>query len=116
MAIVGAHVILYTPQAQELRAALKDVLGTRHVDAGDGWLIFALPPSEVGVHPAEADDTHHELSLICDDVGATKADLEAKGIEFRGEPNDRGFGVGVTMILPGGVEVLLYEPRHETAI
>ncbi len=116
MAITGAQVLLYTPQAEELRAALKDVLATRHVDAGDGWLIFALPPAEVGVHPAGEDDTHHELALLCDDVTATKAELEAKEVWFRGEPEDMGFGVGVTMILAGGVEVLLYEPRHETAI
>ena len=115
MAITGAHVLLYTPQAEELRAALRDIVGWNHVDAGDGWLIFALPPAELGVHPSEG-STHHELSLICDDVAATKAELEAKGVEFRGEPDDMGFGIGLTMLLPGGVEVLLYEPRHPTAI
>ena len=115
MAITGAHVLLYTPEADALRATLRDLIGWRHVDAGDGWLIFALPPAEVAVHPSEG-STHHELSLMCDDVGATKAELEAKGIRFRGEPEDLGFGIGVTMALPGDVEVLLYEPRHPTAV
>jgi catechol 2,3-dioxygenase-like lactoylglutathione lyase family enzyme len=115
VAITGAHVLLYTPKAEALRAALRDVFGWEHVDAGDGWLIFALPPAELGVHPSES-TTHHEFSLLCDDVAATKAELAAKGIEFRGEPEDMGFGVGLTMVLPGGVEVLLYEPRHPTSV
>ena len=115
MAITGAHVLLYTPEAEALRATLRDVLGWEHVDAGDGWLIFALPPAELGVHPSEG-DAKHELLLMCDDVYATKAELEAKGIEVAGEPKDEGFGVVVTLDLPGGVEILLYEPRHPTAI
>jgi hypothetical protein len=67
------------------------------------------------VHPSEG-GTQHELSFMCDDVAATKTDLEGKGIEFLGEPQDRGFGIGVTMVLPGGVEALLYQPKHKTAI
>jgi hypothetical protein len=116
MAIIGAHALLYTPQAEQLRAVLRDVLGWEHVDGGDGWLIFRLPPAELGVHPAEAGDTHHELAFMCDDIGATVAELRENGIEIRDEPKDMGFGVGTTMRLPGGVEVLLYEPRHETAV
>jgi hypothetical protein len=112
--ITGAHVLLYTPEAEALRGVLKDVMGWQHVDAGDGWLIFALPPAELGVHPG--DTAHHELTLMCDDIHATVADLRAKGIEIRGEPEHAGFGVQVTMVLPGGVEVMLYEPRHTTAI
>ena len=115
MAIIGAHVLLYTPQAEQLRAQHREVFGWKHVDAGDGWLIFALPPAELGVHPSE-DDTNHQLSLLCDDVAATANELRGKGVEVRGDPEDKGFGVGVTLVLPGGVEVLLYEPRHETAI
>jgi hypothetical protein len=115
MAVTGAHVLLYSPEAEALRATLRDVFGWRHVDAGDGWLIFALPPAEVAVHPSEG-DTHHELSFMCDDIAATVAELREKGIEVRGEPEDKGFGIGVTIVLPGGVEVLLYEPRHPTAI
>jgi hypothetical protein len=112
--VTGAHVLLYTSQADALREVLRDVIGWRHVDAGEGWLIFALPPAELGVHPA--DEARHELSLICDDVTETLEELRAKGIEVRGEPRDLGFGVGTPIVLPGGVEVLLYEPRHPTAI
>ncbi len=112
--ITGAHVLLYTPEAEALRGVLRDVMGWSHVDAHDGWLIFALPPAELGVHPA--DSPRHELSLMCDDIHATVADLRERGIEIRGEPEAAGFGVQVTMVLPGGVEVMLYEPRHITAI
>jgi hypothetical protein len=112
--ITGAHVLLYTPEAEALRGVLRDVMGWDHVDAHDGWLIFALPPAELGVHPGET--PRHELSLMCDDIHATVADLRERGIEIRGEPEAAGFGVQVTMVLPGGVEVMLYEPRHATAI
>ena len=112
--ITGAHVLLYTPEAEALRGVLRDVMGWSYVDAHEGWLIFALPPAELGVHPG--DSPRHELSLMCDDIHATVADLREKGIEIRGEPEAAGFGVQVTMVLPGGVEVILYEPRHATAI
>ena len=115
MGIVGAHVLLYTPEAEALRTLLRDALGWEHVDAGDGWLIFALPPAELGVHASDGATTH-ELSLMCDDVYATVAELRAKGIEIRGEPEDRGYGIVTTMVFPGGVEIDLYEPRHATPL
>ena len=114
MAITGAHVLLYTPEADEARALLRDVLGLRHVDAGDGWLIFALPPAELGVHPADA--PHHQLSFMCDDLEATVADLQARGVAFRSGPETAGWGVQATMVLPGGLDVMLYQPRHATVI
>lgn len=120
MAIIGAHMLLYSPQAEALRAALRDVFGFAHVDAGDGWLIFALPPAELGVHPSESEDpreaTQHAVSLMCDDIHRTVADLRAKGIVFDGEPEDHGYGIVTMMTLPGGVKVQLYEPRHPVAI
>lgn len=120
MAITGAHVLLYTPEPEALRAVLRDVFGWKHVDAGEGWPIFALPPAELGVHPAEGPsrepDVHHQLCLMCDDIAATAAELRVKGVEIRGEPEDEGWGITVTMTLPGGVEVLLYQPRHPVAI
>jgi hypothetical protein len=114
MPITGTHALLYTSEPEALRACLRDVFGWHHVDAHEGWLIFALPPAELGVHPAEA--PAHELSFMCDDLTATMADLAAKGIEFEGEPQNGGFGTFVTMVLPGKVKVLLYQPRHPTAI
>lgn len=114
MAITGAHVLLYTSEPDQLREVLRDVFGWDHVDAGGGWLIFKLPPAEVGVHPSET--PVHQFSLMCDDIGQTMQELRARGIEFHGTPEDMRFGIGVSMILPGGVEVLLYEPRHPTAI
>ena len=120
MAITGAHVLLYTPEADKLRAVLRDVFKWPHVDAGEGWLIFALPPAEIGVHPAEGptyeSGTRHQLSLMCDDINTTSAELRAKGIDVKGEPVDEGYGITVMLGLPGGVEVMLYEPRHPVAI
>jgi hypothetical protein len=120
VAIIGTHMLFYTPEAEALRATLRDVFGLAHVDAGDGWLIFALPPAELGVHPAEgptaAADVRHQISFMCDDIHRTVADLKARGIQFTGEPEDQGYGVTITMTLPGGVEVALYEPRHAMAI
>ena len=114
MAITGFHALVYTSEPEAVRAIFRDVFGWKHVDAGDGWLIFALPPGELAAHPAE--QSKHELCLMCDDLESTIAELRAKGIEFGGEPQDEGFGITVKMLLPGGAELLLYEPRHPTAI
>jgi hypothetical protein len=103
-----------------LRAIFRDVFGFKHVDAGNGWLIFALPPSELAVHPAEgptyAGGVRHQLTFICDDITKTIEDLRGKGIDVRGEPEDEGWGITTNLVLPGGVDVMLYEPRHPTAI
>lgn len=120
MGIIGAHMLLYSSEPEALRATLRDVFGWTHVDAGEGWLIFALPPAELGVHPPEGPTyeagTRHQFTLMCDDIEATMAELRAKGIEVKGEPEDEGFGITVMLGLPGDVEVLLYEPRHPMAI
>jgi hypothetical protein len=120
MAITGAHVLLYTSEPDAVRGIFRDVLGWDHVDAGEGWLIFALPPAELGVHPSEGPTfergVRHQLSLMCDDIATTVADLRARGIEVRGEAEDEGYGIFVPLDLPGGLEVLLYEPKHPTAI
>ena len=115
MAITGAHVLLFSREAEALRATLRDVLGWDFVEAHPGWLIFALPPAELGVHPSDG-DTKHELWLICDDLDTTVAELRSRGIEFIGDPADEGFGVWIRMRLPSGVEVPLYEPKHPLAI
>jgi len=120
MAIIGAHALLYTTEPDALRAVLRDVFGFEHVDAGGGWLIFRLPPAELGVHPAEGptyeSGTRHQLTFVCDDITATVAELRAGGVEIRGEPEDEGWGITVMMVLPGGVEVMLYQPHHPVAI
>src|SRR5712691_830784 len=113
--ITGAHVILFTPEANALRGVFRDTLGWKHVDAGNGWLIFALPPAELAVHPSEG-STDHALYFICDDITATSEELREKGLDVRGEPEHRGWGIATTLVLPGGVEVTLYEPRHSTTI
>ena len=114
--INGAHSIIYTTDPEGVRALFRDVLGLPSVDAGGGWLIFALPPAELGVHPVnEGEAPHHAIGLMCDDITATIAELRERGIAVRGEPEDMGFGIGVTVALPG-VDVFLYEPRHPTAV
>jgi hypothetical protein len=112
--INGAHAILYSADAEATRAALREVLGTRSVDAGGGWLIFALPPAEIAVHPA-GEGGRTELYLMCDDVEATLAVLRAKGIEATTPVSDQGWGLLTAISLPGGVELGLYQPRHPTA-
>ena len=112
MGIVGAHVLLYTPEAEALRTLLRDALGWEHVDAGDGWLIFALPPAEVAAHPTDG-EARHELYLMCDNLRATVEELEAKGVEVSRDFEEAGFGLMTSLRLPGGSELRLYEPRHE---
>lgn len=108
--ITGMHGLFYTPEAQACREFIRDKLGLEHIDSGDGWLIFKVPAAEFGVHPG--DKPSHELSFWCDDIEATRAQLEAKGVEFKTPISDRGFGLVTTFELPGGLEVILYEPRH----
>ena len=109
--IIGAHSIIYTSDADGLRAFFRDVLELPFVDAGHGWPIFALPPAEVAAHPADGAG-RHELYLMCDDIHATVEELEAKGAQFtRGIVEER-WGLLTTIKLPGGGELGLYEPRH----
>jgi predicted enzyme related to lactoylglutathione lyase len=108
-------VLLYSPEPEKLRAVFRDVFGWKHVDDGDGWLIFELPAAELGVHPSDG-ETHHQLSFMCDDVHATLAELRARGIEAEAEPVDAGYGITTTLVLPGGVRVQLYEPRHASPL
>jgi Glyoxalase/Bleomycin resistance protein/Dioxygenase superfamily len=118
MPVVGAHVLLYTPQADEVRAILRDVFGWDYVEdanSGPGWLIFKLPPAELGVHPTES-STSHEICLMCDNIQSTMSELRRKGVEFHGEPTTESFGVVTTMLLPGGLQMLLYEPTHESPL
>jgi hypothetical protein len=108
--IIGAHSILYSRKPEADRAFLRDVLGFPSVDAGDGWLIFGLPPAEVAVHPADDNDVH-ELYLMCDDVLALIADLQRRGVSC-GPALNRGWGVLTQVTLPGGGTLGIYQPRH----
>jgi catechol 2,3-dioxygenase-like lactoylglutathione lyase family enzyme len=121
--ITGTHAIIYAEDAERARAFFRDVLELPNVDVHGGWLIFKLPPAELGIHPAgEAGDPntgapsgHHELYLMCDNVEATVADLTAKGIEFTAPIADQGFGLLTRLRVPGAGEVGLYQPKHATA-
>ena len=120
MAIIGTHAILYTSEPDAVRGIFRDVFGFEFVDAGHDWLIFALPPAELGVHPGEGPTfdagVRHQLSFMCDDLDATIAELRAKGVEIQNEVQNAGWGVTTTMVLPGGLDVMLYQPRHALAI
>jgi catechol 2,3-dioxygenase-like lactoylglutathione lyase family enzyme len=115
--ITGTHAIVFAQDAAAARAFFADVLGLRAVDAGGGWLIFALPPAELACHPTAASGSgRHELYLMCDDVVATVAELETKGVEFLAPISDQGFGRMTRMAVPGGGELGLYEPAHPTPL
>lgn len=108
--ITGAHVILSSTDAGADRAFLKDVFGLKGLDAGGGWLIFALPPAELAVHPAEQGD-EHELYLMCDDVGAFVAAMGKRGVVCDAVSEQR-WGRLTRLTLPGGGHLGVYEPTH----
>jgi catechol 2,3-dioxygenase-like lactoylglutathione lyase family enzyme len=112
--ITGIHAIVFSPEGEQVRAFFRDVLGLSSVDAGGGWPIFALPPAELAVHPA--DDTRHELYLMCDDIQATLAELQGKGVEVAKEVADQGWGLVAAIRLPDGSELPVYEPRHPSPL
>jgi hypothetical protein len=108
--ITGAHSIIYSADAEGVRAFFRDVLELPSVDAGGGWLIFALPPAELAAHPGDGTG-RHALYLTCDDVHATVRELEGKGVSC-GPVHEERWGLVTSIMLPGGAEVGLYEPRH----
>jgi len=115
MALVnGAHVILYSLDADADRAFLRDVLQFPSVDAGRGWLIFALPPAEIAVHPTEG-AASHELYLMCDDIEALMAAMRGRGVACDG-PSEERWGRVVHVTLPSGARLGVYQPKHSTAL
>jgi catechol 2,3-dioxygenase-like lactoylglutathione lyase family enzyme len=112
--ITGVHAIVFSPEAAKVRAFFADVLSLPSADAGDGWLIFALPPAELAVHPA--DNSRHELYLMCDDIDATLADLRGKGVEVARDVSDQGWGLLAAIRLPDGTEFPIYQPRHASPL
>jgi predicted enzyme related to lactoylglutathione lyase len=112
--ISGAHVIIYSRDAVADRAFFKDVLGLDSVDTGGGWLIFALPPSEVAIHPTEGQG-HHELYLLCEDIEVTAQELERGGVPLKRPFDEARWGRVTEITLPGGGRVGLYQPKHPLA-
>ena len=109
--INGMHAIVFSPEAEKVRDFFADVIGLSSVDAGGGWLIFALPPAELAVHPADGEG-RHQLYLMCDDIEATLAELRAKGVEVAREVSDQRWGLVAAIRLPDGTELPVYQPRH----
>jgi catechol 2,3-dioxygenase-like lactoylglutathione lyase family enzyme len=117
--ITGAHVIAFAEDAAAARDFFRDVLEMPSVDAGGGWLIFALPPSEIALHPGVGwgeREGGHRLFLICDELEPTMADLRQKGVEFSGEVTQEDWGLLATMVVPGHGEVGLYQPVHPSPL
>ncbi|UKD55516.1 extradiol dioxygenase [Amycolatopsis sp. FU40] len=110
--ITGAHVILYSKDPAADREFLKGLLG--HIDAGEGWLIFRLPPAELAVHPTEG-APQQELYLMCDNLDETVRQLTEKGAEADGEATTAAWGTRVSIRLPSGSVLPLYQPRHPPA-
>ena len=108
--IGGVHAIVFSPAAEAVRGFFRDTLGLPFVDAGEGWLIFALPPAELAVHPADA--SRHEIYLLCDDLDATVAALEAKGVRLARPITEQTWGRLTAIALPDGSEIGLYQPSH----
>jgi catechol 2,3-dioxygenase-like lactoylglutathione lyase family enzyme len=113
--ITGMHAIVFSAEAEKVRAFFADVLGMPSVDAGGGWLIFAMPPAELAVHPADG-ESRHELYLMCDDIQATLAELRARGVEVARDVSDQGWGLLAAIRLPDGSEFPIYEPRHPSPL
>ncbi len=112
--INGAHVVLYSRDPAADRELFRDVLDFPSVDAGHGWLIFALPPAEIAFHPAEKNDVH-EFYFMCDDLKATMKSLREKNVEC-GQTKEERWGSLTEITLPGGGRIGLYQPKHPRAI
>lgn len=115
--ITALHSLVYADDAEAARAFFRDVLRWPYVDTGGGWLIFRSGPSELGVHPTSqgewSTEEKHEISLVCDDLEETMNELTERGAEFAGEVHELDFGRTVQLKVPGGPEVMLYEPHYD---
>ena len=117
--IAGVHALIFAEDAEAARAFFRDVLGFPHVVAHDTWLIFGLPPAELGIHPGpgwSGQTGQHELYFMCHDIEKTVQDLQAKGVEFIGPIADEGFGLMTKLKVLGAGEVGLYEPKHKSPL
>ena len=117
--IKGVHTMFYSSKAKELRDFLKDKIGFTFTDVGDGWLIFNLPEADMGVHPSDESGKNgsvsgtHSISFYCDDIEQTVKELKEKGVEFKGEIEDQGFGLVTYFKAPGDFYLQLYQPKYE---
>ena len=112
--IHGAHVVIYSQDAEADRGFFRDVLKYESVDAGHGWLIFALPPAEVAVHPSDTNDMH-ELFLMCDDIQALVAEMKRKNVTCSPVDEQR-WGSIARLTLPGGGKLGVYQPKHASPL
>ncbi|MDQ6879053.1 MAG: extradiol dioxygenase [Candidatus Dormibacteraeota bacterium] len=112
--ISGVHTIIFSRDAEADRAFFKDVLGLDSIDSGGGWLIFALPPAELALHPTEEPE-RHELFLLCDDIEVTARELEKKGVPLKRPFDEPRWGTVTEIALPGGGRISLYQPKHALA-
>jgi catechol 2,3-dioxygenase-like lactoylglutathione lyase family enzyme len=118
--IKGLHVTVFTPQAEALRAFVRDKLGLKFSDAGGGWLIFDVAEAEVGVHEMEDSDSstegrnkgYQEISFYCDDIHQTVSELQGRGVEFTSDVVDQGWALTTQFLMPGDIDVMLYQPRY----
>ena len=115
--IKALHTLIYAEDPDAARAFFRDVLRFPAADTGGGWLIFKTGPSELGVHPAAWDgggsDQHFDLSLLCDDLPATMAELAQRGAEFAGDIDEQSWGTTVQLVVPGAGEMTLYQPKYD---
>ena len=116
--ITAVHTVINARDSEAARTFFRDTLNLPFVDAGRGWLIFALPPGELGIHPTDSEtaEAHHELYLMCDDIEATMSELTFKGVEFTQGVTNAGWGLLTAMKIPGGGELALYQPRHASPL
>jgi hypothetical protein len=114
MAIRGIHGLFYSSDADATRAFLRDAIKLPSTDIGDGWLIFDFPEGDLGIHPLDHGGTagDHDISFYCDDINGTVADLKQRGVTFKQDVQDHGYGFVTHFTMPGGIEVQLYEPKY----
>ena len=112
---IGVHSLIFTKDAEAARAFFRDVLEFPWVNAGDGWLVFALPPTEVGLHPEDG-DRDHELHLLCDDIHATVARLQAKGVKLVEPIHEEEWGIATRIEVPGDAWIGIYQPKHPLVV
>ena len=112
--IRGLHAMFYSSQADELRTFFRDKLGFQGSDVGGGWWIFDVPEADLGVHPTDGEVASGtaDISFYCDDIAETVRELEARGVEFKDEVQDHGYGLVTHFKVPGDFVVQLYQPKY----